>query len=144
LIRFQKNEPGVCQAREENLFTDLRQPGCLDAQRTCSGRPMALRPRLSTGLPFQISFDYIIATGRQFLPFISAMSVYRIATARYSLGRATTNRRPQLALPSAAMQVWKTRRCPPTYARWNISAAVMVSFRSRLRKELATLSGSNA
>ena len=37
----------------------------------CSIRPLALRPRFSTGLLLSDSTDQIIATGYRFLPFVS-------------------------------------------------------------------------
>jgi len=69
----------IYQAREGLGWFHLRQPGCLD--RALRGvRPVALRPRLSTGLLFRILINYIIATGWEFLPQISVKIAYRIAT----------------------------------------------------------------
>ena len=39
---------------------------------------MALRPRLSTGLLFQMLYDSIIATVTEIPPFISAKTAYKI------------------------------------------------------------------
>jgi hypothetical protein len=60
---------------------------------------MALRPPLSQGLLFRILFVRIITNAFRFPPFISVIPVYNIATALYSSGTATTNKRPQLAFP---------------------------------------------
>ena len=41
---------------------------------------MALRPRLSTGLPFRILFVNIITEPYRLVPFIPVMPLYKIAT----------------------------------------------------------------
>ena len=63
---------------EINMEMFLRQPGCRNpARRGC--RPMALRPRLSTGLLLSDIVEHTISEGYRFPLCILVISAYRVA-----------------------------------------------------------------
>jgi hypothetical protein len=89
MIRFQQNEPGKLPGSrrvfDRFIFGNLAIliPPVPDAfSGACGGMvdPMALRPRLSTGLLLSDFVGYIIAAGTSKTPFISVKSAYKNET----------------------------------------------------------------
>ena len=60
--------------------------------------PMALRPRLSTGLLLS-DIDYIVLNNRGITPFISVISTYRIETLTLSFWHGYNKQAPPARVP---------------------------------------------